>query len=77
MKITVYGIRYAVFGSDRKAELYFKSKETREAFIDSFENPFSLLRGKRVEESTLTPALRDTWDEDSVIPGAYEIDAEW
>ena len=72
MKITVYGIRYAVFGSDCKSELYFKTKEDRESFLADFKNPFERLRGMQVKESSLVPALRDEWDEDSTIPGAYE-----
>lgn len=74
MKIAVYGIRYAVFGSDRKPELYFKNEEDREAFLADFKNPFNRLRAKSIEESALVPALRDAWDEDSIIPGAYEIE---
>lgn len=72
MKIKVYGIELAVFGSDRKQVLYFKTPEERAEYAFRAPNPHSMLRAKHIEETALT-AYVDPWDERIIYPGAYEL----
>ena len=72
MKIKVYGIEIAVFGSDRKNILYFKSSEEREEYASRTPNPYSLLGVKKIEETALTPYI-DEWSGEIIYQGAYEL----
>lgn len=72
MKITVWGIEWAILGSTLSRVIYFKTCEERDAFFSTI-NHADKLRAIKVNEEDLEPALRDEWDEDSVIPGAYTI----
>jgi hypothetical protein len=72
MKIKVYGIEIAVFGSDRKHILYFKSSEEREEYASLTPNPYSLLSAKKIEETALTPYV-DDWNGEIIYRGAYEL----
>ena len=72
MKITVWGIKQAIWGSDNFRFLYFKTSEERDAFFATIDHA-DKLRARKVNEADLHPALRDEWDDGSVIPGAYTI----
>ena len=75
MKITVWGIKQAILGSTLLNVLYFKTKDERDAYFETIDHA-DKIHAIEVNEEDLRPALKDEWDEDSAIEGAYTIHDE-
>lgn len=73
MKLKVYGITYAIWGSDLKPRMYFLTPEDRERYIadQPADFAFDRLRARRMNAADLEPALRNPWNPDTIIPRAF------
>ena len=58
MKITAWGIRQAIWGSDRTEEYWFSSKEAREEYAANHDH-FDRIRARKVEADEVFKSYAD------------------